>query len=191
MGIIWLAFKSLLNFVLYQTVRSLFCPHQVTVLFFSPSIFWSPLPPPTLLSCLQISSLFFFLVLLRKTDPLEINSYVANMKQILSIGAEETIVCQFFQATIRHPLSDSGCCSIFEKSLCEWVVLSLQRFLCVGVCVCFSAWLSAETRYGKAVCIISEGSLIPGSVFGFCLLLFGFLRVGICDYLSFFFSFFK
>lgn len=145
MGITWLAFKNLRSSSKFHSLSD-GVPHlslsSKGFIPFHPPIFWSS-PSPHL----QISSLvFFFFVLLRKTDPLEINSYVANMKQILSIG-EETIVSQFFQATIWHPLSDSGCCSIFKKSLCEWVVLSLQRFLCVGACMCFSSWLCRNTPW--------------------------------------------
>lgn len=143
MGIIWLAFKSLLNFILYQTVMSLFCLHQVTALFLFIVHLLIPTasPDPAFLSP-NFITFFFFLVLLQKTDPLEINSYVANMKQILSIGAEETIVCQFFKQQYDTP------------SPIQDVVQYLRR-------VCVSGW-SCHSR-GSSVwvcaCVFQRDSL--------------------------------
>ena len=100
---------------------------------FLSSVFWS------FFLSLQTQSLFsFLLVPLQKTGPSEINSSVANMNTFLSTGAEGTIGCQFFQATIWHALSDSGCCSVFKKSVSGWSCHSRGSCVCVCVCVCVS-----------------------------------------------------
>lgn len=95
---------------------------------FLSSVFWS------FFLSLQTRSLFSFLfVPLQKTGPSEINSRVANMKHILSTGAGGSIGCQFFQATIWHALSDSGCCSVLKK--CVWVGDPVTPEVPVCVCV--------------------------------------------------------
>lgn len=139
---------------------------------FLSSVFWS------FFLSLQTRSLFSFLfVPLQKTGPSEINSREANMKHILSTGAGGSIGCQFFQATIWHALSDSGCCSVLKK--CVWVGDPVAPEVPVCVCVCFSMpvcrnmpWEGSFYDFRRLFDSKDEVGLF-------------FWRIGICDYYLF------